>query len=138
LDSFTEAKAKLAPLAPDSIRLFVYRPQALLGMAGSAIVVVDGNRMGNPERPTIENLLLPGAVFVVDTPSKRTRVWWEQAGQGDESGRAIEINPDSSRTWYLRWDLKPTYGYLQVVQEKQALPEIESLRMSGHVTLPPK
>jgi hypothetical protein len=138
LEPFSEAKAKLPPLAPDSIRLYIYRPQGLAGMAGNAIVVVDGNRMGNPARPTVENLLLPGAVFVVDTPARRTRVWWEQTGQGDESGKAIELTPESSRAWYLRWNLKPTYGYLELVQEQQALPEIEPLRMSGYVDLLPK
>lgn len=138
LEPFAEVKVKLPPLAPDSMRLYVYRPQAFLGWAGSAIVVVDGHQMGDPTRRMNENLLMPGAVFVLDTPAKPTRVWWEQGGQGDESGKAIEVSPSDSRTWYLRWGLKPTHGFLQIVQEEQAIAEIEPLRMSGYVTLPGK
>jgi len=137
LELFKEAKTKLPQLAPDAIRLYVYRPQAVVGLMGNAIVVVDGRRMGNPESPTLENLLLPGAVFVVDTPARRTLVGWQQAGQGDESSKAIELTPELSRIWYLRWDLKPTSGYLQRVEEQQALSEIEPLRLSAYVSLLP-
>jgi hypothetical protein len=40
-----------------------------------------------------------------------------------------------SRTWFLCWTLKPTYGYLKTVDEREALAELESLRFSGCVSL---
>ena len=138
LEPYSQAKATLPPLGESAIRLYIYRPQTVVGMMGNPIVVVDGQRMGNPSNPTIENLLLPGTVFVVDTPAKPTRVWWEQGGQGDESSKAIALTPEAARTWYLRWDLAPTHGYLQPVPEPQALAQLDSLRLSGYVNLVPK
>jgi hypothetical protein len=135
---YTEAKADLRPQPADAIRLYVYRPQALVGMWGNAIVIVDGTRMGNPANPTAENLLLPGSVFVVDTPARATRVWWVQSGRGEETELALTLDPAQSRVWYLRWELKPTYGYLRRVDEAQAHAEIESLGLSGYVNLMPR
>lgn len=135
---FAEAKADLRPQPPDAIRLYIYRPQALVGMWGNAIVLVDGKPMGNPANPTVENLLLPGAVFVVDNPARITRVGWVQPGRGEETELVLDLDPTKSRVWYLRWDLKPTYGYLRRVDEAQALAEIASLGLSGYVSLLPR
>jgi hypothetical protein len=135
---FAEAKAQLPPQPADAMRLYVYRPQALAGMWGNAIVIVGGTRMGNPANPTADNRLLPGAVFVVDTPARSTRVWWEQAGRGEETELAFELDPAKSRVWFLRWDLKATYGYLRPVDEAQARAQIEPLGFSGYVNLMPR
>ena len=135
---YAEARADLRPQPADSMRLYVYRPQSVVGMWGNAIVIVDGMRMGNPADPTVENLLLPGAVFVVDTPAKPTRIWWVQSGRGEESELAFELDPSRARIWFLRWDLKPTYGYLRTVDESLARGEIEPLGFSGYVNLMPR
>jgi hypothetical protein len=131
-----EAKAQLPPLAADTMRLHIYRPQALVGMWGSAIVIVDGQRMGDPSNPVVDNLLLPGTVFVVDTPARPTRVWWQQSGRGEEVDKAIELAPQASPRAYLRWELAPTYGYLRQVPEAEAAPALDALRFSGYVKLP--
>lgn len=135
---YAEARADLRPQPADSMRLYIYRPQSIVGMWGNAIVIVDGMRMGNPANPTVENLLLPGAVFVVDTPAKPTRVWWDQSGRGEETQLVFELDPAASRVWFLRWDLKPTFGYLRTVDELQARGEIEPLGFSGYVNLMPR
>ncbi len=137
LEPYSRAKASLPPMAQGAMRLYIYRPHAFVGLFGNAIVTVDGHRMGNPSNPTLENLLLPGTVFVVDTPAKPILVSWEQGSQGNDPGKAISLPPEPGRTSYLRWDLAPTRGYLQPVPESEALPQIEPLRMSGYVSLMP-
>jgi hypothetical protein len=132
---FAEAQAGLRPQPADAMRLYIYRPQTVVGMWGNAIVLVDGKHMGNPANPTVENLLLPGAVFVVDTPVKVTRVGWVQSGRGEETELVLDLDPAQSRVWYLRWDLRPTYGYLRRVDDAQAQSEIAPLGLSGYVNL---
>jgi hypothetical protein len=135
---YAQARSELPALRDDAVRLYIYRPQAIVGMWGAPVVLVNGTRMGNPSNPVAENLLLPGAVFVVDTPARATRATWIQSSRGEETDKAIDLDPQSARTVYLRWDLKPTYGYLQPIEPKQALAEIESLVFTGYVNLLPR
>lgn len=134
LPLYADAKQTLPPPPTGTMRLVIYRPQALVGMLGSAIVVVDGHRMGDPANPVVDNRLQPGAVFVVDVPAKPTRVWWLQSGRVDED-KAIELAPSSASRHYLRWTLAATHGHLSVVPEAQALPDLDGLRFSGYVRL---
>lgn len=129
------ADIKLPSQAPGTARIFIYRPQAIVGSRGSAIVIVDGKWMGNPANPIQENHLLPGSVFAVDSAAKLARVWWYQPGRGEEKDQVIEVSADRASRWYLRWDLKPTHGYLQPVDESTALKEIQGLRFSAYVNL---
>jgi hypothetical protein len=135
---YAQARSELPALRDDAVRLYIYRPQAIVGMWGAPVVLVNGSRMGNPSNPVAENLLLPGAVFVVDTPARATRATWIQSSRGEETDKAIDLDPQSARTVYLRWDLKPTYGYLQPIEPKQALAEIESLGFTGYVNMLPR
>jgi hypothetical protein len=138
LDPYSQAKTSLPPVPQGAMRLYIYRPNAFVGLLGNAIVAVDGRRMGNPSNPTLENLLLPGAVFVVDTPAKPTLVSWEQGSRGSDPRNSLSVSPEAARTSFLRWELAPTRGYLQAVPESEALPQIEQLRLSGYVSLMPK
>lgn len=122
----------------ESIRLIIYRPQVLVGMWGKPVVIVNGQRMGNLGSPVTENHLQPGTVFVVDAPASLTRVWWSQSGQGEATDKAISYTGLAGAKRYLRWTLKPTYGYLQEVDETSALDEIAPLRFSAHVNLLPR
>lgn len=107
-------------------------------MHGSAVVIIDGKWMGNAAQPSDNtNLLLPGAVFVVDSPADVTHVWWSQGGRGEEKDKALSLRSAESRTWYLRWGMNPTYGYLEITAEDKAVDEIESLHFSGYVKLDP-
>lgn len=135
LEPYTTAKSKIPPQPDGHYRIYVYRPQTFVGMSGNAVVIVDGKWMGNINDPVHDNLLLPGTVFIVDSLADVTRVWWYQGGKGDESDKALSLPSADSRTWYLRWSLKPTYGYLETVSEQQPLTEIESLHFTGYVEL---
>ena len=104
-------------------------------MSGTAVVIIDGKWMGDAKHSFDNNLLLPGAVFVVDTPADVVRVWWYQGGKGEETDKALSLRSTEGRTWYLRWGMKPTYGYLEITAEEKAVSEIESLRISGYVRL---
>jgi hypothetical protein len=73
------------------MRIFVYRPQAFIGMSGTAVVIIDGKWMGDVKHSFDNNLLLPGAVFIVDTPSDVARVWWYQGGKGEETDKALSL-----------------------------------------------
>jgi len=119
----------------ESIRLVIYRPQVLVGMLGRPVVIVNGQRIGNPGSPVTENPLLPGTVFVVDAPASLARVWWWQSGQGEAADKAISYAGPAGARRYLRWTLSATYGYLQEVEEVPAIEEIASLRFSAYVNL---
>ena len=135
LPAYREARATIPAQAEDTMRLYVYRPQAMVGMWGSAIVIVNGTWLGDRESPLIDNKLIPGAVFVVDVPAAPARVWSYQSGRGEDLETALQLLPAGSRIWFLRWTLKPTYGYLTAVDEREASAELESLRFSGYVKL---
>lgn len=122
----------------ESIRLIIYRPQVLVGMWGKPVVFVNGQRMGNLGSPVTENHLQPGTVFVVDAPASLTRVGWSQSGQGEATDKAITYTGLAGARRYLRWTLKPTYGYLQEIDEASALEEIAVLRFSAYVNLLPR
>lgn len=119
----------------ESIRLVIYRPQVLVGMWGKPVIIVNGQRMGNPGSPVTENHLQPGTVFVVDAPASLARVWWSQSGQGEATDKAISYTGLAGAKRYLRWTLMPTYGYLQEIDEARAIEEIGSLRFSAYVNL---
>ncbi len=135
LKPYPAAITEIPPLPAGCTRIFIYRPQAFVGMAGTAVIIVDGKWLGDAEHPFDNNLLLPGAVFVVDSPAEIARVWWFQGGKGEESDKALSLPSAEARTWYLRWGMKPTYGYLEITAEEKAVREIESLRFSGYVKL---
>lgn len=135
LESYEKAKGTIPPQPPESVRLIIYRPQGIVGMFGKAIVIVNGKWMGNPADPIRQNMLLPASVFVVDVPTDVVRVWWVQAGRGEEVDKALELSSAKARTWYLRWSMKPEYGYLDPVDEERAKAELTSLRFSGYVNL---
>jgi len=135
IELFAVAKSKIPLLPIGYTRIYIYRPQVFVGMFGSAVVIINGKWMGDIKDPFDDNLLLPGAVFVVDSPVDVTRVWWYQTGKGEEAEKALLLKSTETRTWYLRWGMKPTYGYLETVSEQQALTEIEPLRFTGYVRL---
>lgn len=117
----------------ESVRLIIYRPQVLVGMWGKPVILVNDQRMGNPGSPVADNYLQPGTVFVVDAPAAQTRVGWLQSGKDEASDQSINYTGLAGAKRYLRWTLKPTYGYLQEVDEASAIEEITPLRFSGYV-----
>jgi hypothetical protein len=131
---FGNAQDTIPALPPGYTRAHVYRPQAFVGMLGNPVVIVDGVWTGDAKSP-VDNRLLPGAVFVVDSAADPMRAWWYQDGRGEETDRTLSLPSTTARTWYLRWGLKPTYGFLELVAEPQALAEIRSLKFSGYVKL---
>ena len=135
LKPYAAAKNEIPSSPPGYTRIFVYRPETFIGMWGTAVVIIDGKWMGDKEHSFDNNLLLPGAVFVVDTPEDVSSVWWYQVGEGEETDKALSLRSTEGRTWYLRWGMKPTYGYLEITAEEKAVSEIESLQFSGYVRL---
>ncbi|MBL8381988.1 MAG: hypothetical protein JNM90_02860 [Burkholderiales bacterium] len=125
------------PQPADSIRLFVYRPQTLVGMAGRPFILVNGRRMGIAGSPVSENqnFLQPGSVFVVDAPAARAEVRWIQSGRNEPSPEAIVYAGQAGARRYLRWTLKATSGFLQEVDEAPAVQEIVPLMYSGYLNL---
>lgn len=130
-----EALFPFPPQPPQSLRLIIYRPQVLVGMWGKPVIIVNGQRMGNPGSPVTDNPLLPGTVFVVDAPAARSRVWWWQSGQGEALDKAIAYAGLAGARRYLRWTLAPTYGHLVEVDEARAVEEIAPLRFSAYIDL---
>lgn len=119
----------------DSVRLVIYRPQVLVGMWAKPVIVVNGQRIPKPRSPAMEDYLPPGAVIVVDAPAALTRVEWSQPGRGAPTDEAITYTGLANATRYLRWTLKPTYGYLQEADEASAIEEVRRLRFGGYVNL---
>jgi hypothetical protein len=117
---------------PNSLRLFVYRPQVLVGMAGRPVVVVNGRKMLTA---LTESMLEPGSVFIVDAPADHTRVDWIQFRNAEASSNPLDFTGLAGATRYLRWTLKPTYGYLEPVSEDVARSEIAPLRYMGYRNL---
>ena len=125
----------IPPKPTKSIRLFVYRPQRFVGWFGTAIIIVNGEWMGNADDPFHENMMLPGTVFVVDVPTDVVRVWWYKKGKGEEVARALELSSAKAKRWYLRWSMDLVDSYLVPIEEHQAIPDLNSLRFSGYVNL---
>lgn len=117
---------------PDSLRLIIYRPQTLVGMAGRPQVVINGQTMLTVLN---ESLLEPGSVFVVDAPAGQTRLSWVQSGKTESNTDPLVFNGLNGAIRYLRWTLKPTYGYLELVDEGKARDEIGPLRYMGYRNL---
>lgn len=114
---------------PDSIRLVIYRPQTIVGMSGRPVIVINGLHMLTTLR---ESMLDPGSVFVVDAPAQHTQVAWIQSKQAGLNSDPIVYADLRGETRYLRWFLKPTYGYLQQVDERVAFEELAPLRYMGY------
>lgn len=136
LQSFLSANSALPAQMKGSIRLYVYRPQVLLGRLGHAIILVNGVALADRTSSVTENLLQPEAVFVVDVSGQEARITWDQDGRPEGTDKPIEISARQFPVVYLRWRMKPTYGYLEQVSEQQAKEEITSLGFSGYVKLP--
>lgn len=135
LRPYSQARADLPPPTAGSLRLYIYRPQAIVGAWGGAIVIVNGRWFGDPANYITNNMLIPGAVFVVDVPDGTAHVTWAQPGRPQGTDKPLELSSASSPVAYLRWTLKPTYGLLEQVPAEQATREIDPLRFSGHVAL---
>lgn len=116
-----------------SLRLFIYRPQTLVGMLGRPVVLVNDQRMGIQGSPVNDNFLEPGSVFVVDAPASLTRVGWIQSRQTQPDADVITYQNLPGARRYLRWTLKPTHGYLREVAEAEAVEEIGPLRYNGYI-----
>lgn len=119
----------------ESIRLIICRPQTLVGLLGRPVDIVNGQQMGIKGSPVNENFLEPDAVFVVDAPGTLTCVPWLQSSKAKSSGEAITYQGLQGVMRYLRWALKPTYGYLQEANERIAAEEIPRLRYTGYLDL---
>lgn len=135
LPSYVQARASLPAQPVGSLRLYIYRPQVLVGMWGGAIVVVNGRWFGDPANYISDNMLVPGTVFAVDVPQGTARVTWAQPARPEGSDAPLNLSSASSPVVYLRWVLRPTYGLLEQVTAAQGSRETESLKFSGHVTL---
>ena len=135
LPNYSDASLLIPVQQSNAIRLYVYRPQTFVGRWGRPTVIVDGKKMNRPLNPEGNSMLVTGSVFVVDAPKTITQVSWLQQGTKEESAQVLVLPQGESRTLYLRWELKPTYGYLSVIDEKTAITEIQSLRFSGYVNL---
>ena len=127
----TAQRPRLGPpaQASNSLRLVIYRPQALVGMWGRPFVIVNGQMMVTSLR---DSLLDPGSVFVVDAPENHTQVTWLQSRQTVPSTDPLVFQGLPGATRYLRWTLKPTYGYLELVPEDIAREEIIPLHYMGY------
>jgi hypothetical protein len=126
------------PVLPDGyIRLYIYRPQTFIGMMDNPVVTINGKPIGNLENPSYENLFLPGAIFVLDTPGDIALVSWVWPHY--KTGRVLSLSSTESRTWYLRWHIPalnfPGERYLEVTPQETAAREIEQLRYTGYVKL---
>jgi len=119
----------------DSIRLFIYRPQFLLGSAGKPVVFINGRQLGVPGSPVNANFFEPGSVSVVDAPAPRARVTWSQSARVPPGAEVIEVQGVAGTQWYLRWALRPTFGYLQAVEASEAEREIGGLLFGGYLNL---
>jgi hypothetical protein len=135
LQHYSQVRTSLPDAPVGALRLYIYRPQAVLGMWGGAIVIVNGRWFGDPANYITDNMLIPGAVFVVDVPAGTARVTWAQPGRPEGTDKPLELSSTKSPVMYLRWMLKPTYGLLEEAPADQGASEIVSLRFSGHVTL---
>ena len=138
---YSEAKNKIPELPNGYMRLYVYRPQAFVGMLDNPVITINGNSMGNPKNP-YENRFLPGTVFVVDTPEDIARVSWYWDSMSDSMKQSIKILTLSSteaRTWYARWHIPPLNfpgeRFLEVINQQTAIKELESLRFTSYVRL---
>ena len=127
LEQYSQAAHQIPPLAAGFTRLFIYRPHVFVGLGGNAIVIINGHWIGDRDDPIKDNKLIPGTVFVVDVPSDQVKVWWYQNGKEDFD-KAFTVSSTTSQTHYLRWSLKPTYGYLDQVDQVKALEEISQLQ----------
>lgn len=135
LPPYLSVKSKLPEQPANSIRLYIYRPQSYLGRLGSAIILVNGVALADRSSPVYRNLLQPGSVFVTDTLGEVARITWDQNGRPEGTDKPIEISIQQTSVVYLRWSMKPTYGYLEQVSEQQASKEISTLGVSGYTTL---
>jgi len=98
-------------------------------MWGRPFVIVNGQMMVTSLR---DSLLDPGSVFVVDAPENHTQVTWLQSRQTVPSTDPLVFQGLPGATRYLRWTLKPTYGYLELVPEDIAREEIIPLHYMGY------
>ena len=135
LESYADTKSSIPPQSSNVMRVYIYRPQAFIGMFGSDIVIIDGKWMGDKSDPVRDNYLLPGSVFVVDIPRESTRIWTYDTGRRKETDRVIALSSENKQIWFLRWAMKPTYGYLEIVDEDEAVLEIQKLLFSGYVKI---
>jgi hypothetical protein len=113
----------------ESIRLIIYRPQTLVGMAGRPVVLVNEKRMVTALK---HSMLDPGSVFIVDAPAVFTRVTWVQSKMSEPNQEPLVLTESKGLVRYLRWTLKPTYGYLEEVSLEVGIQETRPLRYMGY------
>ncbi len=127
----------ILPAIPDGyMRLYIYRPQAFIGVMDNPVVTINGKLTGNPEN-SYENKFLPGSVFVVDTLGDVAHVSW--LWRDNKTDKVLTLAAEKSRIWYLRWHIPamnfPGERYLEITTEEAALKEINTLRYTGYLKL---
>lgn len=130
------ARFNLPALPEGYMRLYIYRPQAFVGMMDNPVISLDGKPMGNPKNP-YENRFQPGALFVVDTPATTAQASW--LWEYEKTDKVLTLSTTQSRIWYLRWHIPPFNfpgeRYLEVTTEANADKEIPTLRFTGYIKL---
>jgi hypothetical protein len=127
-------QARLVPQRNDVTRLYIYRPQRLLGAFAKPVVIVNDYWFGRADQSTYSPLR-PGAVFVIDSQAPIQRAWLYQSGSEDREHQ-LTLPADSGRTHYLRLHMHPTYVSLEEVDTQTAVAEINQLQLSGYFDLP--
>jgi hypothetical protein len=127
-------QARLAPQRDGVTRLYIYRPQRLLGALGKPVVIINDYWFGKAGQSAYSPLS-PGAVFVVDSLAPIHRAWLYQGGSEDRQHQ-LSLPAGSGRTHYLRLQMHPTYASLKEVDARTAVAEIDQLQLSGYFGLP--
>jgi hypothetical protein len=113
----------------NSLRLIIYRPQSIVGMMGRPVIVINGQKMLTVLN---DSMLEPGSVFVIDAPSEQTKLTWVQSGKTESTVEPLLLKGLRGAQRYFRWTLRPTYGYLEQVDESVAREEIGPLIYMGY------
>lgn len=121
------------PQQPEgSVRLYIFRPQGIVGMWGRPVILINGQKLVST---LTESLLDPNSVVVADVPADRIRVTWMQSSKSTENTDPLVLAGPAGSSLYLRWTLKPTSGHLQQVSESEARSELSPLFFKGYRNL---
>jgi hypothetical protein len=130
LPSFADAQTVLPPLAPDRMRVFVYRSSIFAGVASNVVIVIDGYWLGDPHDR--DSTLVGGTVLAIDCDATQTHL--SLAFNGNESrDNQLLIDSSRSRQWYVAIRSQLGGPRIELVPEMEAIAEIKELKFAGLV-----
>lgn len=135
-EHYEDVKDQVPQQSDNTTRIYIYRPQRLLGSAAKPVVIINGESFGDKNNPKV-NLLPPASVFIVDSSAPKFEMWLFQNNK-EEFDKKTQFRATPGKTKFFRLGMKSTYTFLEAVKSDKAIDEIQKLRLTGYKNLSKK